>query len=79
MVTLYNVCLVLAVVVAVVFCALIFFTGKGDAMAGGSGVRTTFKGKASFDDQVSKLTLIVAATFMGMMLLLDVLGQRLPQ
>lgn len=71
----YNFFIGLAVFVSVLFCALVFFTGKGDAMSGGGGsVRTTFKGKAGFDDQVSKLTLIIGGSFMGLMILLDIMA-----
>jgi preprotein translocase subunit SecG len=71
---LYNVLLGLGLVVAIVFALLVFLTGKGDAMSGGGGVRTTFKGKASFDDMVSRMTLILGISFMGLMILIDVLG-----
>lgn len=71
---LYYALTVLAAIVAVLFSLLIFFTGKGDAMSGGStAVRTSFKGKASFDDQISKLTMILGGAFMALMLILDVL------
>lgn len=71
----YNILLGLGILVAVVFTALVFLTGKGDAMSGGSSsVRTTFKGKASFDDQISRITLYLGGGFMFVMLLLDWLG-----
>lgn len=73
--TLYVVTLVIAVIVAVAFSALIFITGKGDAMSGGGQVRTTFKGRATFDDQISKVTLIMGIGFMALMLILDVMAQ----
>jgi preprotein translocase subunit SecG len=73
----YNILLVVAVVVALVFTVLVFVTGKGDAMSGGGAVRTTFKGKASFDDQVAKLTIGLAAVFVILMLVLDLLASRL--
>lgn len=73
----YYILLSLAFLVAAVFVALIYFTGKGDAMSsGGSGIRTTFKGKANFDDQVSKLTLILGISFIGLMLMLDYLSNQ---
>lgn len=78
MTVVYNVLLVLSVVVALVFTGLVFLTGKGDAMSsGGSGVRTTFKGKASFDDQISRVTLMLGGFFMLSMLVLDWLGTRI--
>lgn len=69
--------MILGIIVAVLFSALVFLTGKGDAMSGGSGVRTTFKGKANFDDFVSKLTLYLGIGFMAVMLTIDVLGNSL--
>lgn len=78
MTTVYNVLLVVAAVVALLFTALVFFTGKGDAMSGGGGsVRTTFKGKASFDDQISRVTLFMGLGFMALMIVLDALAHRL--
>jgi preprotein translocase subunit SecG len=74
--TLYNVSIVIGMIVALVFSALVFLTGKGDAMSGGGGVRTTFKGKAGFDDFMSKLTLYMGIGFMVLMLVIDVLGSR---
>lgn len=74
----YNILLGLAIVVAFLFAFLVFFTGKGDAMSGGGSVRTTFKGKASFDDFMSRIILILGGLFMGLTLLLDVIGNRLP-
>ena len=76
MYNLYVAFIVLGVVVALVFSALVFLTGKGDAMGGGSSVRTTFKGKAGFDDFMSKLTLYLGVSFMALMLIIDVLGHR---
>lgn len=74
--TLYTISIVLGMIVAVVFSALVFLTGKGDAMSGGGSVRTTFKGKASFDDFMSRLTLYLGIGFMGLMLLIDILGHQ---
>lgn len=70
----YNVILVLSVIVALTFAALVFLTGKGDAMSGGGGVRTTYKGKASIEDKISQMTLYLGITFMALMLVLDVLS-----
>jgi len=72
---LYNVVLGIGLIVAVLFSALVLATGKGDAMSGGGSIRTTFKGKASFDDQVSRWTLILGGSFMALMLIIDVLGR----
>lgn len=73
----YTVVLIIGVVVAVLFSLLIYFTSKGDAMSGGSNVRTTYKGKAGFDDFVSRLVFIFGVGFMVIMLILDVLASRL--
>lgn len=77
MIITYNVFMVIGIIVAVVFSLLIFATGKGDAMSGGSGVRTTFKGKAGFEDMISKITLILGISFMALMLLLDVINAQI--
>jgi preprotein translocase subunit SecG len=69
--------IVIGIMVAVVFSALVLITGKGDAMSGGGSVRTTFKGKASFDDFMSRWTLILGITFMALMLIIDVIGNHL--
>ncbi len=71
---LYNVLLGIGLFTAVLFALIVFVTGKGDAMSGGSSVRTTFKGKASFDDIMSKLTLILGISFMAIMIILDLVG-----
>ena len=76
MYNLYVVFIILGVIVALVFSALVFLTGKGDAMGGGSSVRTTFKGKAGFDDFMSRLTLYMGVGFMALMLIIDVIGHR---
>lgn len=75
--TAYNVLLFLAIVVAIVFGLLVLITGKGDAMSGGGSVRTSFKGKASFDDFMSRWTLILGATFFALMLLIDGISNRM--
>ena len=66
----------LALIVAIVFALLVLVTGKGDAMSGGGSVRTTFKGKASFDDIISKWTLYMGVSFMGLVLLYTVVANR---
>lgn len=76
--TAYRVIVIFAIIVAVVFSALIIITGKGDAMSGGGGaVRTTFKGRATFDDRISQVTLGLGALFMISMLVLDFMGHRM--
>jgi len=76
--TAYRVVVIFAIIVAIVFSALIIITGKGDAMSGGGGaVRTTFKGRATFDDRISQVTLGLGALFMISMLVLDFMGHRL--
>lgn len=73
----YNILLVVGIIVAIAFAGLVFLTGKGDAMSGGGGgVRTTFKGKASFDDQISRVTFYLGGVFMLLMLVLDYLGSH---
>lgn len=73
----YKILLGLTVFVAVMLSLIIFVTGKGDAMSGGaSSVRTTFKGKASFEDQMSRFTLFLAIGFMGLCVILDVVAHR---
>lgn len=68
----FQVVLFLSILLALVLVAVIFITGKGDAMSGGGGgVRTNFKGKASFDDRISQYVLYMGVGFMGMMILCD--------
>ena len=72
----YNIFLTIGVIVAVLFAVLVFITGKGDAMSGGGGVRTTYKGKASFDDTMSKLTLYMGIGFLFLMIVIDAVSNR---
>ncbi len=72
-----NILHAIAIVVAIAFATLIFFTGKGDAMGGSSGVRTTFKGKAGFDDFISKTTLYLGVSFMALTLILDIINTKM--
>jgi preprotein translocase subunit SecG len=73
----YNFVLIVAVIVAVFFTVLILLTAKGDAMSGGGGaIRTTYKGKASIDDQISKMTMYMGVGFMALMILLDIINSR---
>ncbi|HVL39821.1 MAG TPA: preprotein translocase subunit SecG [Fimbriimonadaceae bacterium] len=71
--------MVFAVVVAVMFALLVFVTGKGDAMSGGGSVRTSFKGKANFEDYISRITLYLGIAFIVLMIGIDIIGNRLPQ
>jgi preprotein translocase subunit SecG len=75
--TLYNILLGLGLFVAFVFGMLVLLTGKGDAMSGGSSVRTTFKGKASFDDYMTRVLLSLGVSFMVVLLALDVVGNKI--
>lgn len=75
----YNILLGLGIFVAVIFSLLVFATGKGDAMSGGGSIRTSFKGKASFDDIMSKWTLYLGMGFMALMLAIDIVSNTLPK
>lgn len=73
----YKIISGIAVAIAVLFVLLVFFTGKGDAMSGGtSSIRTTFKGKASFEDKIFSITMYLGAGFMVLMIVLDFLAER---
>ena len=71
-----SVVLFLASVVAIVFSLLVLLTGKGDAMSGGGSVRTSYKGKATFDDIMSRAALYLGVSFMALVLLYNVLSAR---
>jgi protein translocase SecG subunit len=74
----YQILLVITVILGAALGVLVFVTGKGDGMsAGGGAVRTTFKGKASFDDQMSRILLFMTLGFMGLCIVLDTLAHRL--
>lgn len=74
----YNILLIAGVAISAVFIFLVFITGKGDAMSGGaSGVRTSFKGKASFDDKISRITMILGISFVSLSIILDVIAHRI--
>jgi preprotein translocase subunit SecG len=75
--TVYKLLIGLGVVIAVLFSVLVLVTGKGDAMSGGGGVRTSFKGKATYDDIMSRWTLFLGIAFMGVALLIDILGSHM--
>jgi preprotein translocase subunit SecG len=66
----------LAIFAALIFTFLVFVTGKGDAMSGSGSIRTTFKGKASIDDLIGRLTLGIGVSFMVLMLILAALSER---
>ena len=70
----YRIVLGLGLAVAVLFAILVYVYSKGDAMGGGGGIRTTFKGKAGFDDIISKVTLYLGIAFMALMVLVNVIG-----
>lgn len=74
---LYSILLVISAIVAVFFILIVYATGKGDAMSGGgSSIRTTYKGKASFDDYISRLTLALGAGFIILMILLNFISSH---
>lgn len=73
---LYNVLLWVAIILSVAFIALIYVTGKGDAMSSSGSIRTTFKGKASVEDQIAKLTYIMAFVFIALMIVLDLVATK---
>lgn len=75
----YKVLIFLGALVALMFSLLVLLTGKGDAMSGGGGIRTTFRGKAGFDDFISKMILYLGIAFMVVMVVLDWLSNRLPK
>jgi preprotein translocase subunit SecG len=70
----YNVILGITLLVALALILLIQFTSKGDAMSGGGQIRTTFKGRATVDDQIAKLTIYLVGGFVALMITLDVLA-----
>jgi preprotein translocase subunit SecG len=66
----------LATVVSLVFIVIVMITSKGDAMSGGGSVRTNFKGRATVDDQIARLTGFLALGFVVAMLIADVLAKK---
>ena len=74
---LYDVLIGVGLLIALMFSVLVLLTGKGDAMSGGGSIRTTFKGKASFDDYMSRLTLILGVSFFSLMLVIDAVSNRI--
>lgn len=73
----YKIFIGLGALVAFLFAMLVIVTGKGDAMSGGGTVRTTFRGKASFDDFLSKLILGLGIGFFAIMIVLDYLSNKM--
>ena len=73
----YKLLIGLGVIVAILFSILVLITGKGDAMSGGGGVRTSFKGKVTQEDMMSRMTLIFGITFLGIALVVDIIGSHL--
>lgn len=65
---------VVGLIVAILFTLVVYVTGKGDAMSGAGGVRTSFKGKASFEDIMSRITLYLGISFMAIMIALDLIS-----
>ncbi|MEI7985882.1 MAG: preprotein translocase subunit SecG [Armatimonadota bacterium] len=76
MAILSNIILFFALAAAVVFSLLVLLTGKGDAMSGGGSVRTNYKGKATFDDIMSKAALYLGVSFMALVLIYSVISKR---
>ncbi len=75
----YKILMGIEVFVALLLTAIIFVTGKGDAMSSGaSGVRTTFRGKASFDDKVARVVVGLGCTFILLAIILDVMAKNSP-
>lgn len=77
MLILSKIVLFLALAAAIVFSLLVLLTGKGDAMSGGGSVRTSYKGKATFDDIMSRAALYLGIGFMALVLVYSVLEKRL--
>lgn len=68
----YAILLVIAILLAIVFTVLVLITSKGDAMSGqSSGVRTSFKGKDSFDDRMSRIVFYMGGVLLALVLILD--------
>ena len=69
----------LLIIVGVIFIVItMVFGAKTDAMSGGSGqIRTTFKGKAGFDDFMSRITLILAFVFLTLCLVINFIHSKI--
>jgi preprotein translocase subunit SecG len=76
--TAYNILTVLAAVIAAGFIVIVLITGKADAMSGGGGgVRTNFKGKASFEDFVNRILLALASAWVILVVALNVIAHQM--
>ncbi len=74
----YNILTGLAILIAAVFVFLVMVTGKADAMSGGGGgVRTSFKGKASLEDRVNQLLMILAGSWVGIVVALNIIAHQM--
>lgn len=73
----YRILLGIGALVAFLFAMLVIVTGKGDAMSGGGSVRTTFRGKATIDDFISRLILGLGIAFFAIMIGLDFLSNKM--
>ena len=51
--------------------------GIKGGLSGGGSIRTTYKGKASFDDQMSRATMVLGISFMVLMLVIDALSRQI--
>ena len=75
--TAFYILLGLALLAALLFIGLVILTGKGDAMSGGGGVRTTYKGRATIEDLIGRVTLGLGIGFMVIMIVLDIISHRI--
>lgn len=73
-----SILFVLLVAISVMFVFVtVLFGSKSDVMSGGSSqIRTTFKGKAGFDDFVSRMTLYLGIAFMALCVIINVIQTR---
>lgn len=78
MLILSKILFVILLLIALIFIFITtVFGSKSDAMSGGSStIRTTFRGKAGFDDTMSRITFILGMVFIGLCLVIDILQQR---
>lgn len=73
-----SILFVLLVIVSALFILVtVLFGSKSDVMSGGSSqIRTTFKGKAGFDDFISRLTLYLGIIFMALCVAINIIQTR---
>lgn len=71
----------LLIVVSILFVFITtVFGSKSDAMSGGSSqIRTTYRGKAGFDETMARVTLYIGVVFMALCLIIDVIQARGPK